>query len=306
MSAVIETNGLGKAYRRGLTGRHWALRDCTLAIPAGRIVGLVGPNGAGKTTLLNLAVGLLAPTSGSIEVLGRRPCGHGGGQGRVGFVAQDTPMYARLSVADHLRLGGWLNAGWDAALAERRIGELGLDPGQRAGSLSGGERAQVALTMAIARHPELMILDEPVASLDPLARREFLGSLMEAVAEHGASVVLSSHLVADLERVCDYLIVLVASRVRVAGDVGELLAAHRRLSGPRRDPGTLPAGQHVVGASHTDKQSTLFVRCDEPILDPSWTVRPVTLEDLVLAYMSQTRSRGAAAPGRGARLGVVS
>ena len=301
MSGVIETAGLGKAYRR-----HWALRDCTLAIPAGRIVGLVGPNGAGKTTLLNLAVGLLTPTAGSIEVLGRRPDGHGSGQGRVGFVAQDTPMYSRLSVADHLRLGGWLNQDWDGALAERRIDELGLDPGQRAGSLSGGERAQVALTMAIARHPELMILDEPVASLDPLARREFLGSLMEAVAEHGASVVLSSHLVADLERVCDYLIVLVASRVQVAGDVGALLATHCRLSGPRRDPGTLPATQHVVEASHTDKQSTLLVRSDEPILDPCWTVRPVTLEDLVLAYMSQSRNRGAAAPVRGTRLGVVS
>ncbi len=303
MSTVIETAGLGKAYRRHWTGRHWALRDCTLAIPAGRIVGLVGPNGAGKTTLLNLAVGLLRPTAGSIQVLGRRPAGHGGGPGRVGFVAQDTPMYARLSVADHLRLGGWLNRDWDGALAERRIDEVGLDPDQRAGSLSGGQRAQVALTMAIARHPELMILDEPVASLDPLARREFLGSLMEAVAEHGVSVVLSSHLIADLERVCDYLIVLVASRVRVAGDVGALLASHHRLSGPRRDPGALPASQHVVEESHTDKQSTLLVRTDEPILDPSWTVRPVTLEDLVLAYMSQTRSRG---PVRGTRLGVVS
>jgi len=151
-----------------------------------------------------------------------------------------------------------------------------------------------------------MILDEPVASLDPLARREFLGSLMEAVAEHGVSVVLSSHLVADLERVCDYLVVLVASRVQVAGDVSELLASHYRLSGPRRDPGTLPAGQHVVEESHTDKQSTLLVRTDEPILDPAWTVRPVTLEDLVLAYMSRTRGRGAAAPAPGSRLGVVS
>jgi len=303
VSAVIETTGLGKAYRRHWTGRHWALRDCTLAIPAGRIVGLVGPNGAGKTTLLNLAVGLLTPSAGGIEVLGRRPAGRGGQQGRVGFVAQDTPMYARLSVADHLRLGGWLNVDWDAALAEHRIDEAGLDPGQRAGSLSGGQRAQVALTMAIARHPELMILDEPVASLDPLARREFLGSLMEAVAEHGVSVVLSSHLVADLERVCDYLIVLVASRVRVAGDVSALLASHHRLSGPRRDPGSLPAGQEVITESHTDKQSNLMVRTDEPILDPAWAVKPVSLEDLVLAYMSRT---GDDTPARRQQLGVVS
>src|SRR6202044_1051241 len=191
---------------------------------------------------------------------------------------------------------------WDDELARRRIAQLGLDPRQRAASLSGGERAQLALTLALAKRPELLILDEPVASLDPLARREFLRGLMEAVAEHGVSVVLSSHLVADLERVCDYLIVLVASRVRVAGDVGALLASHHRLSGPRRDPGALPASQHVVEESHTDKQSTLLVRTDEPLLDPSWTVRPVTLEDLVLAYMSQTRSRG---PVRGTRLGVV-
>jgi ABC-2 type transport system ATP-binding protein len=303
MTAVIETSELGKAYGRRWTQLNWALRDCTLAIPAGRIVGLVGPNGAGKTTLLNLAVGLITPTSGAITVLGRRPATRTGGLGRVGFVAQDTPLYARLSVADHLRLGGWLNPGWDGPLARARIERLGLDPGQRAGWLSGGQRAQLALTMAIAKHPELMILDEPVASLDPLARRAFLGSLMEAVEEHGVSVVLSSHLVADLERVCDYLIVLVASRVRVAGDVSELLATHCRLSGARRDPGTLPASQHVVEESHTDKQSTLLVRTDDPVHDPSWTVRPVTLEDLVLAYMSQARDNR---PVRRPRLGVVS
>src|SRR5215470_10643637 len=212
MSAVIQTSGLGKAYRR-----TWALRDCTLAIPAGRVVGLVGPNGAGKTTLLSLAVGLLAPTCGTITVLGERPAAGPAQLARVGFVAQDTPVYSRMSVADHLRLGAWLNPGWDGELARRRIGQLGLDPRQRAGSLSGGQRAQLALTLSLAKRPELLLLDEPVASLDPLARREFLRGLMEAVAEHGTSVVLSSHLVGDLERVCDYLPVLVASRVRVAG-----------------------------------------------------------------------------------------
>ena len=297
MNAVIETSGLGKQYQR-----TWALRDCTLAIPQGHVVGLVGPNGAGKTTLLGLAVGLLAPTCGTIEVLGQRPAAGPGQLARVGFVAQDTPVYARMTVADHLRFGAWLNPGWDDQLARRRIGQLGLDPRQRAGSLSGGQRAQLALTLAMAKRPELLLLDEPVASLDPLARREFLQSLMAAVAEHGTSVVLSSHLVGDLERVCDYLIVLIASRVQVAGELTGLLASHRRLSGPRRDPRTLPAVQDVVQESHTDKQTVLLVRTDEPIHDPAWSVTPVSLEDLVLAYMSRTRET----PARKPPLGVVS
>ena len=284
MSAVIETRGLGRQYRR-----TWALRDCTLAIPEGRVVGLVGPNGAGKTTLLRLAAGLLAPTCGTISVLGEEPAAGPAQLARAGFVAQDTPVYARMPVSDHLRLGAWLNPAWDDEMARRRIGQLGLDQRQRAGSLSGGERAQLTLTLALAKRPELLILDEPVASLDPLARREFLRGLMEAVAEDGTSVVLSSHLVADLERVCDYLVVLVASRVRVAGEVSALLASHHRLSGPRRDPGALPAGQEVIEESHTDKQTILLVRTDEPIHDPSWTVRPVSMEDLVLAYMSRAR-----------------
>jgi ABC-2 type transport system ATP-binding protein len=283
MNAIIETSGLGKAYRR-----TWALRDCTLAIPEGRVVGLVGPNGAGKTTLLRLAAGLLAPSCGAISVLGEDPAAGAAQLARVGFVAQDTPVYARMPVADHLRLGAWLNPGWDGELARRRIGQLGLDPRQRAGSLSGGERAQLALTLALAKRPELLILDEPVASLDPLARREFLRGLMEAVAERGLSVVLSSHLVADLERVCDYLVVLVASRVRVAGRVSDLLASHHRLSGPRRASGVL-AGAEVITESHTDKQSTLLVRTDQQIHDPSWTVTPVSMEDLVLGYMSRAR-----------------
>jgi ABC-2 type transport system ATP-binding protein len=269
--------------------RHWALQGCTLTVPPAKVVGLVGPNGAGKTTLLHLAVGLLAPSSGSISVFGHRP-GVGPTQvARVGFVAQDAPLYARLSVAKHLRMGEYLNPGWDHALAQGRIAQLGLDPGQRTGSLSGGQRAQLALTLAIAKQPEVLVLDEPVASLDPLARREFLQSLMEVVASQGISVVLSSHLLADLERVCDHLIVLAASRVQIAGDVDELLAAHRRLSGPRRDSAMLPSGQQMIEESHTDKQSTLLVRTDEPILDPGWNVKAVSLEDLVLAYMRRAR-----------------
>jgi ABC-2 type transport system ATP-binding protein len=297
MSAVLRSSALGKQY-----GRRWALDDCTLAIPAGKVVGLVGPNGAGKTTLLHLAVGLLAPTVGTIEVLGGRPADGPAQMGRVGFVAQETPTYARLSVAKHLRMGAFLNPCWDGELAERRVEQLGLDPRQRAGSLSGGQRAQLALTLAIAKRPELLLLDEPVASLDPLARREFLQSLMEVVAEQEVSVVLSSHLVADLERVCDYLVVLVASHVRVAGAVDALLASHYRLSGPRRDPSTLPANQEVIDESHTDKQSMLLVRTGEPILDPAWAIKPVTLEDLVLAYMRPGRD---AKPVRRSGLGVL-
>src|SRR6202046_4566378 len=255
MTEALEAVGLGKKYRR-----RWALRDCNLTIPSGKVVALVGPNGAGKSPLLHLAVGLLAPTAGNIDVLGRPPAADAAQLARVGFVAQDTPTYARLTVADHLHFGAQMNPGWNGALARQRIAALDLDPDQKAGSLSGGQRAQLALTLAMAKRPELLVLDEPVASLDPLARREFLQHLMGAVAEHGLSVVLSSHLVADLERVCDYLIVLAASQVRVAGEVDDLLASHRRLTGGRRDSARLPAGQQVIEASHTGRQSTVIVR----------------------------------------------
>jgi ABC-2 type transport system ATP-binding protein len=297
MKAVLETSGLGRKY-----GTRWALRDCSLAIPEGKVVGLVGPNGAGKTTLLHLAVGLISPTAGTISVLGRRP-GDGPTQlGRVGFVAQDTAVYPGLSVSKHLRMGAFLNPSWDAETAENRIKQLGLDQRQRAGSLSGGQRAQLALTLATAKRPEVLILDEPVASLDPLARREFLQDLMEVVAKDQVSVVLSSHLVSDLERVCDYLVVLVSSHVQLSGDVGELLASHKRLSGPRRDPATLSRSFQIVEESHTERQTTLLVRTGDPILDPAWTVKPVTLEDLVLVYMSQAHD---AEPRHQSRLGVL-
>jgi ABC-2 type transport system ATP-binding protein len=282
MTEVIKAVGLGKRYRD-----LWALSDCTLSVPAGHVVGLVGPNGAGKTTLLSLAAGLLAPSAGTISVLGGPPPTGPAQLARVGFLAQDAPVYAGLSIAEHLKLGARLNPGWDAGLARGRISRLDVDPRRKAGKLSGGQRAQVALTLAIAKRPELLILDEPVASLDPLARRQFLQDLMEAVSEQGLSVVLSSHLIGDLERVCDYLIVLVASRVGVAGTVDDLLATHHLLTGPRQDPPRLPAGVQVISASHTDRQSTLLVRTTEPVLNPVWTVSGVNLEDMALAYMRQ-------------------
>ena len=282
MTAILEARGLGKRF-----GRRWALRDCTVDIPPGHVTGLVGPNGAGKTTLLQLATGILSPTAGSIEVCGKRPAESAEQLARVGFVAQDTPLYASLTVADHLELGARLNPGWDDALARRRVEALGLDPNQKAGRLSGGQRAQLALTLGLAKRPELLILDEPVASLDPLARREFLQGLMEAVAENEMSVVLSSHVVSDLERVCDHIVVLVDSEVRVAGDVENLLDAHYRLVGPRRSELRLPSDQRLINASHTERQSTLIVRTGSQILDPGWSVSRIGLEDMVLAYMSQ-------------------
>ncbi|HTZ65099.1 MAG TPA: ABC transporter ATP-binding protein [Solirubrobacteraceae bacterium] len=289
---AIVVRGLAKRF-----GERDALRGVSFEVRAGELVAIVGPNGAGKTTLLHLAVGLLEPSAGSIEVLGQEVAATPAQLARIGFVAQETPLYPSLSVAEHLRLGASLNPGWDAALAQARIARLGLDRGQRAATLSGGERAQLALTLAIAKRPELLVLDEPVANLDPLARREFLQGLMEFSAERAVSVVLSSHLLADLERVCDYVILLAGGRVQLCGEIDALLAGHRRLSGPRRD-GRLPAGQELIEETHTDRQSTLLVRAEEPIIDPRWSVSEVTLEDIVLAYMGRPAG-DAALPGTG-------
>ena len=280
---VLRTVGLTKRYR----GRP-ALTDVTLTVPAGRIVGLVGPNGAGKSTLLNLAAGMISPTAGTIEVVGAAPAADAASLARVGFVAQDMPVYAGLSVEDHLRMGAHLNPNWDAGLAHGRLAQVGLDPAQKAGRLSGGQRAQLALTVAAAKRPQLLIFDEPVASLDPLARRAFLRSLMEFVAELEVSVILSSHLVNDLERVCDHLVMLAASRVQLAGDVETLLAGARRLVGPRDALASLPAGVEVIHAEHTGRQSTLIVRDpDGATSNVAADVEQITLEDLVLAYLTR-------------------
>ncbi|HEY5438059.1 MAG TPA: ABC transporter ATP-binding protein [Acidimicrobiales bacterium] len=285
MTTVLEATDLGKSYR----GR-WALRDCSITIPAGHVVGIVGPNGAGKSTLLNMAAGLISPSAGTIEVLGATPGASPSQLAKVGFLAQENPVYPGLSIADHLSLGSHLNPSWDQEFAHDRIRALDLNQRQRAGKLSGGQRAQLGLTMALAKRPDLLLLDEPVASLDPLARREFLQQLMDTVAGRDVSVVLSSHLVSDVERVCDYLIVLASSKVQVAGDVDDLLAMHHRLIGPRRDTATALANQHVIEASHTDKQSTLIVRSDGPVTDPDSTIESISLEDLVLAYMTKAKA----------------
>lgn len=279
MTPVVRAESLGKRY-----GRRWALSECTVDIPAGRVVALVGPNGAGKTTLLRLAVGQLTPTTGRVEVLGGRPAADAAQLSRVGYVAQSTPVYPGLSVDEHLMLGERLNPGWDMRIARDRIAGAGLDPRQRAGRLSGGQRAQLALALAVAKRPDLLVLDVPVSALDPLARREFLQGLMDSVADTGISVVMSSHVIGDLERICDYLVILVASCVRLAGDIDELLRSHHQLIGPRCYPAALPDAE-VVTARHTERQTTLLVRAQRPVDDPAWTVAGIGLEDLVLAYL---------------------
>jgi ABC-2 type transport system ATP-binding protein len=283
MTYALEATGLGKRY-----GRTWGLRDCSLSIPSGHVAALVGPNGAGKTTLLKLAVGLLRPNAGAIRTFGVTPREDLSALGRIGFVGQDTPLYADFTVAELLIMGEKLNPRWDQGGAEGRLRRLSILLDRKVSRLSGGQRAQVALTLALAKQPELLVLDEPVASLDPLARKDFLAALMGSVAERGLTVILSSHLIADLEHRCDYLIVLSESRVQVLGQVDDLLSHHKTLVGPRRDD------EHVAGvdvvvvqASHTNRQTTMLVRSDSAITDSSWTVHAVALEDLVLAYLAE-------------------
>jgi ABC-2 type transport system ATP-binding protein len=288
MEPALETGALGRRY-----GRAWALRDCSLHLPAGRVAALVGPNGAGKTTLLHLAVGLLRPDAGQVRVFGRDPRDDTSVLAEIGFVAQDTPLYRDFTAVDLIKMGGRLNRRWDAALARDRLAALGIPPDRPVGKLSGGQRAQVALALALAKRPRLLLLDEPIASLDPLARREFMQALMGAVAESGTTVLLSSHLLADLERACDYLIVLQTARVQLVGAVEDLLAQHRTLVGPRSTDGGTPRGvASVVRARHTDRQSTLLVRRDDDsVIDPAWIEHDVTLEDLVLAYLAEADTR---------------
>ena len=230
---VVETNGLGKRY-----GSAWALRECTLAIPAGRVAALIGPNGAGKSTLLNLTVGLAAPTAGIVTVLGGQPAGSPAALDGIAFVAQDAPLYKNLSASDMLHLTRNLNRYFDEGYAKARLRELGIPLERKAGNLSGGQQAQLALTLALARRPQLLVLDEPMAMLDPLARHDFMAAVMAAIADDGVSVLLSSHVLTELERVADYLVLVSHGRVQVAGEVDELLARHRVLTGPAEEADT--------------------------------------------------------------------
>ena len=287
---VIEASGLGRRY-----GGTWALRDCTVAIPAGHVAALVGPNGAGKTTLLNLAAGLAAPSAGDVTVLGGQPAGSPVALDGIAFVAQDTPMYKNLSARDMLHLTRNLNRRFDQQYAESRLGELGIPLKRRSGKLSGGQQAQLALTLALARRPRLLVLDEPMAMLDPIARHDFMASVMMAMAADGVSVVLSSHVLAELERVADYLILMSMGRVQLAGDVDDLLASHRLLTGPAAEADRYAERLSVVHASRGKAQAHLMVRAtaDEPV-PPGWEAHPVGLEELALAYL---REPAAALPG---------
>ena len=276
---ALEASGLSKRY-----GKHWALENCTFELPVGSIAGLVGPNGAGKTTLLHIAVGLLEPTKGSIKILREQP-GAASCLPRVGFVAQDTPLYKTFTVNEMISFGEHTNVTFDATLARQRMQRLEIPLDQKAGSLSGGQRAQLALSLAFAKRPEILLLDEPLASLDPLARREFLQILMEGVADTGVTVVLSSHLLTDLERVCDHMMVLARGKFRLIADTTEILATHKTLIGPRERAGAIAGVAQVLHQSTTDRQATLLVRTNGPIIDPSWMVNQVSLEDVVLAYL---------------------
>jgi ABC-2 type transport system ATP-binding protein len=279
---IVQASGLGKRY-----GGTWALRECTLAVPAGHVAALIGPNGAGKTTLLNLAVGLAEPSAGTVTVLGGRPAGSPAALDGIAFVAQNTPLHANLSAADLLHLTRNLNRRFDQPYAQARLADLGIPLERKARKLSGGQRAQLALTLALARRPRLMVLDEPVAMLDPVARHDFMTTVLAAAAADGVSVLLSSHVLADLERAADYLIVLTQGRVQVAGEVGGLLATHRLLTGPAAKAGRYPE-RAVVHAQHGEEQARLLVRAaDADPVPAGWQAHPVSLEELALAYLRE-------------------
>jgi ABC-2 type transport system ATP-binding protein len=290
VTAALETRALRVRY-----GKVEAIAGLDLTIPTGKIVGLVGPNGAGKTTLLHVAIGLLRPDAGAVQVLGWSPRTHLELLlSRVAFVAQDRPLYASFSVADTLELGRRLNPRWDHALARGRLERLEIDMTRAVGRLSGGQQAQVALALALGKRPDLLLLDEPVAHLDPLARRQFLGQLMDAAITQGCSVVLSSHVVADLERVCDYLVILTAGELQLAGDVDGLIARHGIVNGHDRSA-PLPQSVELVTTSTIGPTRSSVVRvttgaCDEP------GVEPIGLEDLVLAYLATPTARNLPAP----------
>ncbi|HEY8778327.1 MAG TPA: ABC transporter ATP-binding protein [Solirubrobacterales bacterium] len=290
-AVAIRTSGLGKRY-----GSQWALRDCTLEIPSGSVTALVGPNGAGKTTLLHMLIGLVEPTTGVVEVFGRSPRRAAKEVlPRLGFVAQDHPLHPNLTIAETLTYGRKLNPSWNQQLAATRTERLGLSMKQKIGQLSGGQQAQVALTLALAKQPRLLLLDEPVASLDPLARREFLNAVMEVVVDEGITVVLSSHIVAELERVCDHLVTLAAGGIQLAGPIAEIVASHRLLTGPRSDAASVARVHDVIRESHTERQTTLLVHANGHVYDSCWEQHEVDLEEIVLAYLGYQPGNGASA-----------
>jgi ABC-2 type transport system ATP-binding protein len=282
MTTAIQTSGLTKRYRKVV-----ALNDCTITVPEGRISALIGPNGAGKTTLLRLLAGLSRPSAGQAIVNGGTPRQDPAFLADIGYLGQEIPLYRRLSAEDHIQAGAHLNPRWDSALVRERLTGLKIPLDRAVGRLSGGQRAQVALALVLAKQPRLLLLDEPVAALDPLARRNFLSVLVDAVAMGSLTVLLSSHLIADLERVCDHLIMLASSRVQLCGDIEGLLAEHRVLIGPSKDTTAIERSQRVVQVTRTPRQTTMLVRLKGPVIDPAFEVSDVSLEELALAYLGE-------------------
>ncbi|MGH3277710.1 MAG: ABC transporter ATP-binding protein [Trebonia sp.] len=282
---ALRADGLGKQYRQA-----WGLRDCTFAVPAGSVVGLVGPNGAGKTTLLALTVGLLAPSEGQVAVFGEPSRAQEPDTlARVSYLAQDHPLYRGFTVSDMFRFGRSLNPRWDQALAQARMTALGIPLKRKVKSLSGGQQAQVALTMALAKRAPVLLLDEPVASLDPIARLDFMRDVLAASAESGLTVIIASHVVAELERLCDHLLLLNGGRLQLAGAVDDLLAGHAVLTVPRQAAdGDLPG--EVIERTDSDRHSTVLVEAAPDLVSaaagrPGWAAEPAGFEQLVLAYL---------------------
>jgi ABC-2 type transport system ATP-binding protein len=282
VSASIVTAGLGRRF-----GSTWALQEVSVTVPAGSVCALVGANGAGKTTFLRLLAGVAKASTGSARVADRQPGDDADFLRHVGYVAQDMPLYRRWSVDDHLRLGAELNRGWDGGAARDRLTALGIPLGRKVGALSGGMRAQVALALALGKQPEVLLLDEPLAALDPLARRDFMATVVEAVAERPLTVLLSSHLLPDLERICDRVIVFAGGRLVLADSIDDVLASHCVLTAATRDTAVLERDHSVVEMTSTARQVSAVVRRRGPLVEPGWDVAEMSLEEVVLAYLGQ-------------------
>ena len=296
---ALRADRLGKRY-----GHVWGLRDCSFEIPAGSVVGLVGPNGAGKTTLLALTVGLLAPSEGQVAVCGQVSRAHTADTlARVSYLAQDHPLYRGFTVADMFHFGRSLNPSWDQALAQARMDALGIPLNRKIKTLSGGQQAQVSLTMALAKRAPLLALDEPVASLDPIARLEFMKDVMAAAADSGLTVIIASHVISELERLCDWLLILTGGRLQLAGSIDDLLAAHQLLTVPRAVPDSELPGT-LISRTDSDRHSAALVKTDLGQLARAqrtgWRAEPVSFDQLVIAYLSRppvtaTRARSVVA-----------
>ncbi len=285
-SPIIETKALSRRF-----GRRWGLRECTVSIPSGKVAALVGPNGAGKSTLLRIAAGLLRPTSGEIRVLGEVPgSGDAAHLSRVGYLDQERPLYQGFRVSEMFRLGQGTNPNWNMATAHAYVDQLGIPLTQRVQNLSGGEQAQVALTMCLAKEPELLVLDEPAAELDPVARENLLRLLMQEVAARGTSVVLSTHALGDVQSICDYLIVMSRSNVVLADDVEFVVESHRFLSASSANTPNLPRGATVIETRLESREVTHLARIDLPLTDEIWHVSKPTLDEIILAYLRRDTS----------------